>query len=345
MHGRAATNSVGLGVIAITAQVLSGILAAGAVLAAGVWILIRIHKETYYDKRRLELALAGSKVGLWDWSVQGGFVVRSKSYGEMLGYEPAELTDRLLWETTLIHPEDLPRLKAALDSYLAGDSPSFEQEFRLRDAAGRWRWVLDRGVVVARDRHKRPTRAVGITVDITARKEVELRLRELSFRDPVTGLYNRTYFNHKLQELDREEALPLSVIMADLNFLKLANDTFGHRCGDLLLSAAAKVFKENCRASDIVTRWGGDEFAILLPNTGEEEALRICQRIRAACARTHKDPVQLSVALGAATRTSMAEPMDSIVAAAEGWMYRYKSLERGDDTSRWLALIDRAFLQ
>jgi len=134
---------VGLGVIAITAQVLSGILAAGAVLAAGVWILIRIHKEAYYGKRRLELALAGSKVGLWDWSVQGGFVVRSKSYGEMLGYEPAELTDRLLWETTLIHPEDLPRLKAALDSYLAGDSPALNRSSGcgMRRAAGAGYWI------------------------------------------------------------------------------------------------------------------------------------------------------------------------------------------------------------
>ena len=93
-----------MGVIAITAQVLSGILAAGAVLAAGVWILIRIHNVAYFDLRRLDLALAGRKVGLWDWAAQGGFVVRSKSNGERLGYEPAELTDRLLWETTLIHP-------------------------------------------------------------------------------------------------------------------------------------------------------------------------------------------------------------------------------------------------
>ena len=95
-----------------------------------------------------------------------------------------------------------------MDSYLAGDCPSFEQEFRLRDAAGRWRWGLDRGVGVARDRHKRPTRAGGSTVDITARKEGELRLRERSCRDPVTGLYNRTYFNHKLQELDRKKPCP-----------------------------------------------------------------------------------------------------------------------------------------
>ncbi len=325
----------------MTTQLLLRILLASLGLLAGFWYLIRVHREAKYEKRRLELALAGSKIALWDWSSTNGFIRRRKSYADMLGYGQDTLIQEQDFASALIHPEDLPRIEDALESYLSGTTPSFEEELRLLDAQGTWRWALARAVVVAYDRRRRPTKVVGVTIDITDRKQVEMQLRELSYRDPVTGLHNRTYFDLKVQELDRPEALPLSIIMGDLNFLKMANDTFGHDAGDSLLASAAKILKSCCRADDIVTRWGGDEFAILLPNTTEEEAVSICERIRTACAQAQKNPVQLSVAVGAATRTSMAEPVEGVIRSAEDWMYKYKIMERGEDTQRWEAITKR----
>lgn len=324
----------------MTMTVLRILLAALALLV-GSWYLIHIHQELQYQRKRLELALAGSRIGLWDWSSTHGFSIRRQSYAELLGYDQDTLASQLVFDTALIHPEDLPRLRSSLEDYLTGKSKAFEEELRLLAADGTWRWALARAVIVARDRHHRPTRVVGVTVDITGHKQAELQLRELSYKDPVTGLYNRTYLDKKLEELDGAEALPLSVIIGDLNFLKLANDTFGHDTGDSLLVNAARVLKSNCRADDIVTRWGGDEFAILLPNTSESEALAICERIRTACEEVQAGPVQLSVALGVATRTTLAEPLTQVVRSAEDWMYKHKLTERGDDAQRWEAINAR----
>jgi len=304
-----------------------------------LWRVARLKRDMKASNHRLELALAGTKVGFWDWSVDSDRVIRNRGYAKLLGLAEGTVTDHLIIESQLIHPEDIPRLKTGLEEYLAGTRDSYEVAYRLMDSSGQWRWVLDRGVIVERDSNNRPLRIIGITVDIHDQKVTEFRLQELSYTDPVTGLYNRTYFNKAVQELDRADALPLSIIMGDLNGLKLTNDTFGHAAGDDLLIAMADVLRANCRKTDIITRWGGDEFAIILPNTGEQEALAVCDRIRAACEGIHDQPIRLSIALGVATRRTLAEPLREIVRSAEAWMYQHKLAESDDAMNTLVASI------
>lgn len=108
---------------------------------------------------------------------------------------------------------------------------------------------------------------IGVSRDITKSKQKEEEILYLNYHDVLTGLYNRAFFDEELKRLDTERQLPLSVIIGDINGLKLINDALGHAEGDKLLVAMSKILKNCCRAEDIIARTGGDEFGILLPKT------------------------------------------------------------------------------
>ncbi len=158
------------------------------------------------------------------------------------------------------------------------------------------------------------------------RKRLE-EIRYLSNRDHLTGLYNRRYFEQKLAELDTAESLPISIIMADLDGLKIANDTFGHSLGDQILRRAAEIMKRNCRAGDIVARWGGDEFVMLLPHTNIKEAEALGLRVEGAFKNERVESVPISISLGWAVKTDVNQEMGEIFKKAEDHMFRAKLLQ------------------
>ena len=172
---------------------------------------------------------------------------------------------------------------------------------------------------------------IGISRDITERKKREDEIQYLNFHDGLTGIYNRAYFQSELARLDTKRQLPMSVIVGDINGLKLINDALGHVEGDKLLVKMARILKNSCRSEDIVARTGGDEFWILLPQTDGEGAQRIIDRIKAACAALAEHPEEGSyftdIALGYATKTTMDEPFAKIQKIAEDYMYKRKLLE------------------
>ncbi len=167
------------------------------------------------------------------------------------------------------------------------------------------------------------------------------KINYLSFHDKLTGLYNRDYYEEEVRRMNTERFLPISIIIGDINGLKLVNDAFGHSQGDKLLIQTAKTIKQNCRKSDIVARWGGDEFAVLLPNTPAKNAINICDKIRRACSQSQKKPVQLSIALGTATKTDKNQDMDKVLKKAEDWMYQYKMAEGKTVRNRILNSLEK----
>ena len=162
--------------------------------------------------------------------------------------------------------------------------------------------------------------------DVTDKKIKQDEILYLSYHDSLTTLYNRRYMEERLKQIEEMESYPLSIIMGDINGLKMVNDVLGHYEGDRFLIEASKILIESCRQSDIVARWGGDEFLILLPDTTAAEAERICENINKKCAELTSMSIKLSISLGYATRKNDKEEISRTINTAEEVMYTQKML-------------------
>jgi diguanylate cyclase (GGDEF)-like protein/PAS domain S-box-containing protein len=163
-----------------------------------------------------------------------------------------------------------------------------------------------------------------IIFDITLRKERQKKIEYLSFYDQLTELYNRRFFEVEMERIDTERNLPISIIMADVNGLKLINDAFGHKYGDQLLKKSAGVLKNVCRKEDIVARVGGDEFVILLPKTESKTAYEIIDRINEETEKIKIKDLNMSIAFGTGTKTKEDESLKEIYTNSENRMYKNK---------------------
>lgn len=169
--------------------------------------------------------------------------------------------------------------------------------------------------------------------DISERKQMESKMEYLSYHDQLTGLYNRRFFEEELLRLDVKRNLPLTIIMGDVNGLKLVNDSFGHTVGDKLLKKVSEVITSGCRCDDVVARLGGDEFVILLPKTDKHEAKEIVKRIKERASNEKVESVEISISFGYETKKSSAEKIDDILKKADDHMYQKKILE--SQSMRW----------
>ncbi|GAB1476940.1 hypothetical protein MASR2M70_17760 [Bacillota bacterium] len=148
--------------------------------------------------------------------------------------------------------------------------------------------------------------------------------RELMFKtyhDELTGLYNRTYLSEILKELEQENPTPLSVIVADLNGLKITNDIFGHETGDQMLIRVSEIIKGKVKPDHTVCRIGGDEILVLMPSTSEPECIKILENIKKDSLTAVEDPLKPLVALGCATTDDGHDSFKSLFKVAEEKMY------------------------
>ncbi|MDW7669018.1 MAG: diguanylate cyclase [Bacillota bacterium] len=175
--------------------------------------------------------------------------------------------------------------------------------------------------------------------DITKRKLSEDKLQYLTIHDHLTDLYNRRYYEKKLKELDTEENLPLSIIMFDVNKLKLINDSFGHEMGDELIKKASETIKKVCREEDFVARIGGDEFVLVLPKTSKDETVKIANRINELTSKEIVANIELSISCGYDTKELEIESILEVFVNAENHMYKNKIYDRTSIKSKTIELI------
>lgn len=196
-------------------------------------------------------------------------------------------------------------------------------ELVLKQSTGDPKWVQLEAIVDFSGKNEDVCSAAA--VDITKLKRAEDQLRNLAIHDSLTGLYNRSFFMEELARMERGRSYPVSLVMADVDFLKETNDLHGHAAGDSLLKLVASVLLAVYRDEDVVARIGGDEFAVILPNTNLSTANSTLQRVRGTIAKMSADQMQtpFHLSLGAATATSPAL-FKNLLHQADTFMYQEK---------------------
>lgn len=218
--------------------------------------------------------------------------------------------------------------------------PVENREFAIVTANGEKRWVYSSMFPVFEG--GRCLEAIRMEMDITERKKVEERLEYLSTHDPLTGIYNRAFFEEEMRRLENPHFRPVSIIVCDVDDLKVINDTFGHGKGDKLLKAVADTIKLPFRSSDMVARIGGDEFVILLPLTSQAVAREACRRIKDSIENYNRNnsDLPLSVSMGVSTNTDPDIPLVETFKEADSDMYNNKVNATGSKSTVIYSMLD-----
>ncbi|NJL03884.1 MAG: PAS domain S-box protein [Chloroflexaceae bacterium] len=257
----------------------------------------------------------------------------------VLGYTPEEIqTMGRDLKRLIMHPDDVPRLLANRDQLLHADDDAVSTlEYRIRHRNGAWRWLRSQEAVFTRNAEGQVVQLLGVAQDITTCKSEEERLQaaeaQLHFQathDALTGLHNRRYLDEMLPRLLAEPAnQPISVLMLDIDYFKRINDNFGHDAGDALLRAIGALLAAHLRRADIVCRYGGEEFVLILPHTPLDAAGARAEELRqsiTALVVEHEgctlDAVTLSG--GVASAPLHGTTADACLRAADAALYRAK---------------------
>ncbi|MCK3833936.1 diguanylate cyclase domain-containing protein [Pseudomonas fluorescens] len=298
--------------------------------------------------------------GIWDWNATTGYVYRNPGWYEMLGYSRDSLENNVSTWESVIHSEDYPRVMALFDDYISQRSPLYRAEYRCRKEDGTYLWIEDRGYIIARNPDGSVARMVGAHRDIHTRKcsierlqkrnqslealvaertlelsrvnqQLQIQLdenRSLAERDALTRIANR-YRLEKclLEECDRAERfrVPLALVAMDIDDFKPVNDRYGHGVGDQTLIGVAERLESCVRTTDLLARWGGDEFMVVLPASNLDTAKELAERIHRAIKQSPiVNDLNVTLSLGIVERR-MGESPAALVARADRALYRSKA--------------------
>lgn len=266
-----------------------------------------------------------------EWSVN--FV--SKSVEKLLGYSKADFESSRVSYSSCIYEDDLALVMEEVEEAIKTKKFFFEHKpYRVKTRDGKLKWILENTVVV-RNSDGDITHFLGYLIDITELKEKESILEKIAKTDPLTQIYNRIYIDEVLLNQyyryyrNSEEC---SVVMMDIDHFKSINDTFGHLAGDKVLKEFAKIIQHSIRESDILGRWGGEEFLLILPHTNLADAELLAQKIH-NIVQNHQFPIigKLTASFGLSSfrfKTTVEDVVDEADKAL------YKAKEAGRNTIR-----------
>ncbi len=303
-------------------------------LMSGVWNAI-IRKETqdklFLERNRYQQTLLSIGDGVMVVDKSGRIEMLNPIAEELLGWSRESAAGLPYKDVfSLSHEKAGMHIKDPIEDALRTQTiQEMENHAILTSRDGR-QYSLEDSAAPIKDETGETIGVVLVFRNVTEKKEQQHEIEYLSFHDALTGLYNRRFFEEELQRLDTQRNLPVSIVIGDVNNLKLTNDVFGHTYGDTLLQRLAHVLRRICRADDIIARWGGDEFSLLLPKTNLAEARQIVARIREEFSKEQIKAVKGSISMGAAVKMNMEESILEAVNKAEEEMYLNKVMEHSE---------------
>ena len=243
---------------------------------ADVTDYVQAKAALHENEARWKLALESTGDGVWDWHIPSGNEFFSRRLIEMYGFGEDDILDRTDTLDARTHPDDMAQMRLDRQAHFDGLTPTYTNEHRIRCKDGQWKWVLTRGMVIARDEEGQPVRMTGTHTDITDRKNAEALIWQQAHFDTLTGLPNRAMLRDRLaQEIKqcKRNGQHFALLFIDLDHFKEVNDTLGHDNGDRLLVEAARRIQACVRESDTVARMGGDEFTVILTQLFDASSL------------------------------------------------------------------------
>ncbi|MBM7558051.1 diguanylate cyclase domain-containing protein [Halanaerobacter jeridensis] len=293
-------------------------------LKTGLQNRVKKQKDRIFQLRnRYQTIFNHSEQAVIVWNRNLEIIDWNNSAEDLFGWSKEEMINENLIDV-LINDEDRNFVESLLDKNL--DNLKTKSIHKIKTKTGK---------IVCCEWHNIPvtdfnSRVIEVLSVIKECLSSELKGDNLVYYDPLTEIYNRRYYEEELKRLNTSRQLPLSIILADVNRLKLTNDIFGHQQGDKLLKEVAEIINSSTRVEDIIARWGGDEFGILLPNTNTKETKKIMRRIKMACHNSSLKPIPPNISLGAATKRSQEEDINKIFNQAESRMYEDKEEEKSN---------------
>ena len=293
------------------------------------------------ERARYERLTTHAREAIIQLDVDTGAVVYANPAAEAIyGYSREEFLRDPDLPARMVHPRDRMERQKLLDSMRNGDALPREVTLTWIARDGR-EVIMEHVFIPVIENGGRVNYVETIGRDVTRQRRYERRLEYLSMNDQLTGLSNRARFEDEMHRLEvsRGSEYPITILAADIDGLKLVNDTMGHERGDRLIRAAADILRKTLRRSDLLARIGGDEFAAILTRTAEAETLRISSRLRELLRRYNEQnpDLPLSLSAGMATADRPGRPLEETLRMADGLMYRDKLHHRASSKS---ALVD-----
>lgn len=274
-------------------------------------------------------------LGHWYWHVPTNKVICNPHKLSALGFDISEVPNPLTYQffTDRLHPDDHEMTMTAMLDHMYHGTKVYEVEYRILCKDGSYRWFYDRGSITKRDKSGKPVFLAGIVFDITDRKEKQKQLEqdnivllEKTRKDEMTGIHNHravVEFLNDQMAISIQTKQPLSVAMIDIDDFKKVNDQYGHVVGDEVLRQTAQIIADSVRETDLVGRYGGEEYLVVFSQTKKRDAEKVLSRILSKI-REFQYEQGFCVTVSAGISQYNNETLSEFVARADKCMYEAK---------------------